>query len=43
VFTSGVPPAGADSVRLNVYVFGKGQAPLKNGFEIVIDKFEYLP
>jgi len=43
VFTSGVPPAGADSVRLNVYVFGKGQTPLKNGFEIVIDKFEYLP
>jgi hypothetical protein len=43
VFTSGVPPAGGDSVRLNVYVFGKGQTPLKNGFEVVVDKFEYLP
>jgi hypothetical protein len=43
VFTSGVPPAGGDSVRMNVYVFGKGQTPLKDGFEVVVDKFEYLP
>jgi len=26
-----------------VYVFGKGQIPLKNETEVVIDKFEYLP
>lgn len=43
VFTSGVPSAGGDSVRMNLYVFGSGQVPLKNDTEVVIDKFEYLP
>jgi hypothetical protein len=43
VFTSGVPTAGGDSVRMNLYVFGQGQIPLKNETEVVIDKFEYLP
>lgn len=43
VFTSGVPAAGGDSVRMNLYVFGSGQVPQKNDAEVVIDKFEYLP
>jgi len=43
VFTSGVPTSSGDAVRMNVYVFGKGQIPLKNETEVVIDKFEYLP
>ena len=43
VFTSGVPPAGGDSVRMNLYVFGSGQVPQKNDSEVVIEKFEYLP
>jgi hypothetical protein len=43
VFTAGVPAAGGDAVRINFYVFMKGQTPLKNDREIVIDKFEYLP
>lgn len=43
VFTSGVPSVGGDSVRMNLYVFGKGQVPPKNDTEVVIDKFEYLP
>jgi hypothetical protein len=43
VFTSGVPSAGGDAVRINFYVLGKGPIPLKNGAEVVIDKFEYLP
>jgi hypothetical protein len=43
VFTSGVPSAGGDSVRMNLYIFGKGQIPVKNNAEIVIEKFEYLP
>ena len=42
-FTAGVPAAGGDAVRINFYVFAKGQTPLKNDSEIVIDKFEYLP
>lgn len=43
VFTSGVPVAGNESVRISLYVFDKGQVPLKNGNEVVIEKFEYLP
>jgi hypothetical protein len=43
VFTAGVPVAGGDAARINFYVFVKGQTPLKNDAEIVIDKFEYLP
>ena len=39
VFTSGVPSAGGDAVRINFYVFGKGPIPLKSGAEVVIDKF----
>jgi hypothetical protein len=43
VFTSGVPSAGGDAVRMNLYIFGKGEVPQKQDAEIVIDKFEYLP
>jgi hypothetical protein len=43
VFTSGVPAAGNESVRIALYVFEQGQVPLKNGNEVVIEKFEYLP
>jgi hypothetical protein len=43
VFTSGVPSADGESVRMNLYVFNKGEIPLKNETEVVIEKFEYLP
>lgn len=43
VFSSGVPSAGGDSVRINLYVFNKGQIPLQNETEVVIEKFEFLP
>jgi len=43
VFSSGVPAAGNESVRMSLYVFDKGQIPLKNGNEVVVEKFEYLP
>ena len=43
VFTSGVPVAGHESVRISLYVFNQGQVPLQNGNEAVIEKFEYLP
>jgi hypothetical protein len=41
--TSGVPTPGGESIRINLYVFGYGSTPLKNGAEVVIEKFEYLP
>lgn len=43
VFTSGIPAAGGESVRINLYVFGKGQVPLQHENEIVIDRFEFFP
>lgn len=43
VFTSGVPSPGRESVRISLYVFYRGQIPLKNENEVIIDKFEYLP
>ena len=43
VFTSGVPSPEGKSVRIALYVFHRGQIPLKNENEVIIDKFEYLP
>jgi hypothetical protein len=43
LFTSGVPSHGIESIRMNLYVFGSAKVPLKNGAEVVIEKFEYLP
>lgn len=43
VFSSGIPPAGGDAARMNLYIFRKGEAPLQHENEIVIEKFEYYP
>ena len=42
-FTSGVPSADGNAVRMNLYVFNKGEVPLKHEMEVVIDKFEFFP
>src|SRR5271165_1075711 len=43
VFTSGVPSPATESVRMNLYVFGDTRNPLRQGTEVVVDSFEYLP
>lgn len=43
VFTSGIPLHLVESMRMNLYIFRKAKVPLKNGAEVVIDRFEYLP
>jgi len=43
VFTSGVPSPGSESVRMALYVFRGAGTSLKNGTEVVVEKFEYLP
>jgi hypothetical protein len=43
VFTSGVPSPEGESVRIALYVFHRGNVPLENENEVIIDKFEYLP
>ena len=42
-FTSGVPAPGNEMLRMNLYVFRRSTIALKQGTEVVIDKFEYLP
>lgn len=43
VFTSGVPFPGAESVRMNLYVFHTARKPFEHESEVVVEKFEYLP
>jgi hypothetical protein len=43
VFTSGVPSPGGESVHMNLYRFDNKKNPLRDGSEVVIEKFEYLP
>jgi hypothetical protein len=43
VFTSGIPSPGGERVHINLYIYGKSRTPQKNGVEVVIEKFTYLP
>lgn len=42
-FTSGIPSAGRDKIRLNLYPFYTQRNPLQHEVEVVIEKFEFLP
>ncbi len=43
VFTSGVPSPGSERVHMNLYVYDNKRHPLQREFEVVIEKFEFLP
>jgi hypothetical protein len=43
VFTSGVPPVGNERIRMNLYVYDERRHPVQHEFEVVIEKFEFLP
>jgi hypothetical protein len=43
VFTSGVPSPGNEKIHMDVYVYGNKRHPLQHEFEVVIEKFEFLP
>ena len=43
VFTSGVPTAGNERIHMNLYVYGNRRNPLQHEFEVVVEKFEFLP
>jgi len=43
VFTSGVPSAGKETVRINFYAYNNQAHPLLNESEVIIEKFEHLP
>jgi hypothetical protein len=42
-FVSGIPSPGIESVRMNVYVLRVAKVPLRDGAEVVVEKFQYLP
>ena len=43
LFTSGVPSPGNEKIHLNVYVYSNKRHPLQHEFEVVVEKFEFLP
>jgi hypothetical protein len=43
VFTSGIPSPGNERIHLNLYVFNNKRNPLQRAFEVIVEKFEYLP
>jgi hypothetical protein len=43
VFTSGIPTAGNERILMNLYAYGNRRHPVQNEFEVVIEKFEFLP
>src|SRR5581483_3863118 len=43
VFTSGVPAPGIESVRMALYYFRNSRTPLRNGAEVVIERFAWYP
>jgi hypothetical protein len=42
-FTSGVPSPGGESIHINLYAFGNTRIPMKDGSEVVVEKFAYFP
>lgn len=43
VFTTGIPTPGGEKVHISLFAYGDSQAPQKNGVEVVVEKFLYLP
>jgi hypothetical protein len=43
VFTSGVPAAGNERIYMNLWAYSNKRYHLQNEFEVIIEKFEFLP
>jgi hypothetical protein len=43
VFTSGVPTAGNERIYMNLWAYSNKRYHLQHEFEVVIEKFEFLP
>ena len=43
VFTAGIPTPGGEKVHISFFAYGDSQVPQKNGVEVVVEKFLYLP
>jgi hypothetical protein len=42
-FTSGIPTPGSERIHIKLFAYGDSQIPQKNGVEVIIEKFVYLP
>jgi len=42
-FTAGVPSAGAEAIRMNLYVFSHTKHPVRRATEVVVERFIYFP
>ncbi|HEX3876862.1 MAG TPA: hypothetical protein VHW24_07750 [Bryobacteraceae bacterium] len=43
VFTAGIPTPGGERIHINLFAYGDSKVPQKNGVEVVVEKFVYLP
>jgi hypothetical protein len=43
VFASGIPTPGGERIHINLFAYGNSQVPQKNGVEVIVEKFVYLP
>jgi hypothetical protein len=43
VFTSGTPSPGNERTHMNLYVYNNKSSPLRQGAEVIVEKFEFLP
>ena len=43
VFTSGIPTPGGERIHINLFAYGDSRVPQKNGAEVIIEKFVFLP
>lgn len=43
VFTSGIPTAGNERIYMNLWAYMNQRHPLQHEFEVVIEKFQFLP
>ncbi|PWU07856.1 MAG: hypothetical protein C5B51_08990 [Terriglobia bacterium] len=43
VFTSGIPTAGNERIYMNLWAYVNKRNPTQHQFEVVIEKFEFLP
>jgi hypothetical protein len=42
-FTSGIPTPGGERIHINLFAYGGSQVQEKNGVEVIVEKFVYLP
>ena len=42
-FTAGIPTPGGEKIHINLFAYADSKVPQKNGIEVIVEKFAYLP